>query len=157
MLPKILLGVGIFAAVFSVLIFSGKIPGIGPGEKKVTGGVVLWGTIPETQMNQMIQQFNLNAKTYRVDYTEVKEENFEQSLLVALANGTGPDLVMAPYQTLLAQSERIYPFPITSLGEKQFKDMYVDGASVFFGTEGALALPVSIEPMVLFYNRTLFF
>ncbi len=156
MLPKILLGVGIFAAVFSVLIFSGKIPGIGPGEVKVTGSVVLWGTIPETQMNQMIQQFNLNAKTYRVDYTEVKEENFEQSLLVALANGTGPDLVMAPYQTLLAQSERIYPFPITSLGEKQFKDMYVDGASVFFGPEGALALPVSIEPMVLFYNRTLF-
>lgn len=156
MLPKILLGVGIVAAVFSVLIFSGKIPGLGSGKVKVTGNVMLWGTLPMEQMNPIIQQFNLVAKTYRVDYTEVSEEDFSQSLLTALANGTGPDLIMAPYQTLLAQTPRIYPFPLASLGEKQFKDTYVDGASVLFGQQGALALPVSVEPMVLFYNRTLF-
>jgi hypothetical protein len=42
MLPKILLGVGIFAAFFSVLIFSGKIPGIGNVKDTPKGEVALW-------------------------------------------------------------------------------------------------------------------
>jgi ABC-type glycerol-3-phosphate transport system substrate-binding protein len=81
---------------------------------------------------------------------------FGQKLLEALANGTGPDLILAPYQVILSQSSRLFPFPITSLGEKAYKDTYVDGATIFYGPSGAIALPVSIEPMVLFYNRTLF-
>lgn len=152
MVSKILLGVGIFAAVFAMLIFSGKIP-IGNKAKTPQGEVILWGTFPETAMNPIIQEFNPQAKTYRVTYREVREDVFNQKLLEALANGTGPDLILAPYQTILSQSSRVYPFPI---GDKEYKDLYVNGASVLYSPHGALALPVSIEPMVLFYNRTLF-
>lgn len=156
MLRNILLGVGLFAALFSVLIFSGKIP-IGQKAQKATGEVVLWGTFPETQMNTIIQDFNSKAKTYRVTYKDVNEDVFSQKLLEALANGQGPDLILAPYQIILAQSPRLYPFPITALTEKMFKDTYVDGATIFFSPiYGAMALPVSVEPLVLFYNRRLF-
>lgn len=62
---------------------------------------------------------------------------------------------MTQYQTILSQAERIYPYPVASFGEKAFKDTYVDGSSVLFTPSGALALPVSVEPMVLFYNRSL--
>jgi ABC-type glycerol-3-phosphate transport system substrate-binding protein len=156
MLSKILLGIGVFSALFAILIFSGKIPGLNSQKDAPKGEVVLWGTFPETQMNAVIQQFNPQAKTYRVTYREVSERDFNRTLLEALANGTGPDLILAPYQTILAQSSRIYPLPTQALGEKQFKDTFIDGASVFYGQEGALALPVAVEPMVLFYNRTLF-
>lgn len=157
MLRNILLGAGVFAALFAVLIFSGKLP-IGKNNAANTpqGEVVLWGTFPETQMNAIIQSFNPKAKTYRVTYTEVREDVFAQKLLEALANGTGPDMIMASHQVLLSQESRLYPFPASSFSEKAFKDTYVDGASLFFTPGGALALPVSIEPMVLFYNRTLF-
>lgn len=155
MLRNILLGLGLFAALFAMLIFSGKID-IGGKKDTPQGEVVLWGTFPESPMNAIVQEFNPQAKTYRVVYKEVGENVFTQKLLEALANGNGPDLIMAPYQIILSQSSRVYPFPITNLGEKQFKDTYVNGASVFFSPYGALALPVSIEPMVLFYNRTLF-
>lgn len=156
MLPKILLGVGLFAALFALLIFSGKIP-LGNQQATPQGEVILWGTFPETQMNIIVQDFNPKAKTYRVTYREIPENVFDQKLLEALASGTGPDLILAPYQTILGQTSRIYPFPIASLSEKAFKDLYVDGAaSIFFGQYGATALPVSVEPMVLFYNRTLF-
>lgn len=157
MLSKILLGVGIFAAVFAVLIFSGKIPGIGNSASAPQGEVILWGTLPETDVNPIVQSFNPQAKTYRVTYVEVNDADFDRTLLEALANGRGPDLIIAPYQIILAESSRLSPFPITGLGEKQFKDSYIDGASdVFWTPQGALALPVSVEPMVLFYNRTLF-
>lgn len=161
MLPKILLGVGIFAAFFSILIFSGKIS-IGEKQDVPQGEIVLWGTFPETEMNGIIQEFNPQAKTYRVTYREVSEAAFPQKLLEALANNNGPDLILAPYQTILSQSSRIRPVPTSQVtyspfyfNEKGFKDTFVDGASIFFGRYGATALPISIEPMVLFYNRNL--
>lgn len=155
MLRNILLGTGIFAMVLSVLIFSGKLP-IGNKTSAPQGEVILWGTISETEMNTVIQAFNPQSRTYTVQYKYIPEADFNQRLLEALASGVGPDLIMAPYQTILSQAARIQPFPINSMGEKAYKDTYVDGASVLFTQRGALALPVTVEPMVLFYNRTLF-
>ena len=155
MLRTSILAAGIFAAVLAVLIFSGKLP-IGNSDTKPQGEVVVWGTIPETGMNGILQAFNPAAKTYRVTYKEVREDVFAQTLLEGLANGTGPDMILAPHQVILSQVSRLYPFPVTSLSEKAFKDTYVDGASLFFSPYGAVALPVSIESLVLFYNRTLF-
>ena len=155
MLRNILLGTGIFAVVLSVLIFSGKLP-IGNKASTPQGEVMLWGTIPETDMNTVIQAFNPQSRTYTVQYKYVSEADFSQRLLEALASGVGPDLIITPYQTILSQAGRIQLFPIGSMGEKAYKDTYVDGASVLFTPQGALALPVTLEPMVLFYNRTLF-
>ncbi len=155
MLRTILLGAGIFAALLSILIFSGKIP-LGNAKDKPVGEVVLWGTIDEVQMNTIVQEFNPQAKTYRVMYMQIPATQFSQKLLEALANGTGPDMIIVPHQLILANQTRLYPFPVGSLSEKKYKDLYVDGASVLFTPSGALALPVSIDPLVLFYNRTLF-
>jgi len=155
MLRNILLGLGLFAALLGFLIFSGKIS-VGNKETQPQGDVVLWGTLPEGMMNSVVQAFNPQVRTYAIRYKYIPEADLDQRLLEALASGTGPDLVVAPYQTLLSQQSRLYPFPVTSLGEKAFKDAYIDGASVLFTPQGAIALPVSIEPMMLFYNRTLF-
>jgi ABC-type glycerol-3-phosphate transport system substrate-binding protein len=154
-LRSIFLGLGIFAALFAILIFSGKIP-IGNTKDLPKGDVVMWGTYPEALVYDILGDFNPQAKDYRVSYKEVREEVFEQKLLEALASGKGPDLILAPYQIILSQQSRLYPFPLTSISEKLFRDTYVDGAGILFTERGALALPISIEPMVLFYNRTLF-
>lgn len=152
MLPKVLLILGVIATLFAVLIFSGKLPV--PGVKEtLRGDVVLWGTLPEVKMNSLTQEFNPQAKTYAVRYRYIPEADFEQRLLEAVASGQGPDMIIAPHQIILSQASRIYPFPTT---EKSFKDEFIDGATVFINTQGILALPVSVEPMVLFYNRTLF-
>ncbi len=155
MLRNILLGAGVFAALLSILIFSGKLP-IGNKSEQAKGEVQLWGTIDETLMNKIVQEFNPKATSYRVAYKEIPASQFNQILLEALANGTGPDLIIAPHQLILANADRTYPFPVASFSEKVYKDMYVDGASIFFTPQGALALPVSVDPLVLFYNRTLF-
>ncbi len=152
MLPKVLLGLGLFATLFSILIFSGKLPL--PGKKDtVRGDVILWGTLPEVPMNTVIQSFNPQAKTYAVRYKYIPETDFELRLLEAIASGQGPDMIIAPHQIILSQSERILPFPTT---DKNFREEFIDGASLFSSSQGILALPVSVEPMVLFYNRTLF-
>lgn len=155
MLRNILLGVGVFAALLSVLIFSGKIP-VGNKGEEAKGEVEMWGTINEVQMNRVVQEFNPKASSYRVVYREIPVMQFNQVLLEALASGTGPDLIIAPHQLILANQSRLYPFLLSSFSEKAYKDSYVDGASLFFTPQGAVALPVTIDPLVLFYNRTLF-
>lgn len=156
MVRIILLGAGVLSALLAILIFSGKIPVGGKATNAPQGEVTMWGTIPQEKLATILQAFNAQAKTYRVIYQEVREDMFTQTLLEALASGRGPDMILAPQQIIVSQSSRLYPFPITSFPEKNFKDTYVDGASLFFSPSGALAFPVSIEPMVLFYNRTLF-
>ena len=154
MLRNILLGLGIFATLLSVLIFSGKIS-VGTKESTPQGDVVLWGTLPEAGMNSLTQNFNPKAKTYAVRYRYIPESEFAQKLLEGLANGAGPDMIVTQYQTLLSQQGRIQPYPAGSFGEKAFKDKYVDGASIMYTPQGAIGFPVSIDPMALFYNRTL--
>ncbi len=157
MLRNIILGVGVFAALFSILIFSGRVP-FGGGDKANVpkGDVNVWGTLPSAVMAPIIQVFNPQAKTYKVVYREVPEEMFASYLLEALANGTGPDVIMGPHELILSQSARIYPFPLSSMPEATFRQSYVDGAQVFLTPSGAIALPVAIDPMVLFYNRRIF-
>jgi ABC-type glycerol-3-phosphate transport system substrate-binding protein len=156
MLRNILLGLGVFAALFSVLIFSGKLPIGKGGEAKAVGEVVMWGTVPAISMNALLQAYNAQAKSYRISYKEFQEDSFPGALVEALANGAGPDMILAPHTQILAQANRLYPFPSASLSEKKYKDTYVDGASVFWTPQGAIALPVTVDPMVLFYNRRLF-
>lgn len=156
MLRNILLALGVFAALFAILIFSGKLPIGNSGASKPQGEVVVWGTVPATSMNQILQVFNPQAKTYRITYKEIREESFGTALLEALANGAAPDAIIAPQEFILSQSTRIYPFPVASYPEKKYKDTFVDGASLFYTPNGALALPITIDPLVLFYNRRLF-
>lgn len=145
---------GVIAAVMAVLIFSGKVP-IGKSSSTPVGDIVVWGTFPQGDMDAFLQKYNPAAKTYRVTYKFIQEQNFSSTLINAIANGTGPDAIIAPYQIILEQSSKIYPFPQTSFSEKNFRDTYVNGASILYSNVGALALPVAFEPMVLFYNRTL--
>lgn len=151
MVSKIILGLGLFATLFAVLIFSGYVS-TGNTVSTPQGEVLMWGTLPEEKMNNFISKFNIEAKTYKVFYTEVSESVFDQKLLEALASGTGPDLILTPYQITLAQTSRIAPYQIS---EKNFKDKFFDGSFLLYTQFGAVALPVSIDPMVLFYNRTL--
>ena len=153
-LRNILLAMGILAALISALLFA-KPELLGRGGNDAKGDVLLWGTLPEGDMNAITQLFNPQAKTYAVRYRYIPEAEFDQRLLEALASGVGPDLILTPYQKILSQAQRIQPIPAVSLPEKTFKDMYVDGASILYTPEGAVGLPVSVEPLVLFYNRSL--
>lgn len=154
MFKIIIISAGILAAVLAVLIFSGKIS-LGGGASAPTGQIQIWGTIPGEKMDAFLTAYNSKAKTYSVTYKFVKEEVFASTLVEALASGVGPDAILAPYQKILEQAPKIYPFPAASFSEKEYKDTYVNGASILWTSNGAIALPVTIEPLVLFFNRTL--
>ncbi|MDQ5962766.1 MAG: hypothetical protein QG653_573 [Patescibacteria group bacterium] len=149
-----IISVGLMAALFAMLLFSGRLP-IGKTAKTPQGTITVWGTLPQSEMENFFFQYSSQFKGQEIKYRFIREEDFSATLVDALASSQGPDAIIAPYQKILEQAKRIYPFPVASFPEKTYRDMYVDGSSIFWTPQGALALPVSIEPMVLFFNRTL--
>ena len=149
----------ILFTIVGVLMFAGVIPTPGGGGGGGKGGVkkfVLWGTIPRNSINQVLGSFNKDdayAKTYSLSYIEKNEETLEIDLLRALQDGTAPDLVLFPHEYLLALKSHLYIIPTSSIDERTFKELFVEGGEVFIGKDGISALPIFIDPLTLYWNR----
>ncbi len=142
------------AAVFGLLVFSGMI-NIGNDDAKGSQGtVVLWGTASSSQISSVIQNFNKTNKTFILKYEEKDPETFDQDLLEALAAGVGPDLFLLPENLIYRYKDKIFTIPYESSPEALFKSSFVGAAEIFMTTRGILALPLSIDPMVMYYNRS---
>ncbi len=152
---NILIGAAIFAAVFAILIFSGKVPLFNSASKqKLSGTVRVWGTIPNTTMSYFVDAFDKEAKSYNMQYTEIPYAEFNQRLIKALADGYAPDLIIAPSDIAFANSNRIYHVSPMTISESNFRNMFADIAAPLIEMPvGFLALPVSVDPLVLYYNR----
>jgi ABC-type glycerol-3-phosphate transport system substrate-binding protein len=49
-----------------------------------------------------------------------------------------------------------YKIPYASYSEKTFRDAFIDGASSYLASDGIIAFPVIVDPMVLYYNKDIF-
>lgn len=153
---SILLGVAVFATIIALLGFSGKIPffNSSSSNQKLTGNVKVWGILPQDSMSDFVNIFNKEAKTYTMEYKEVPYGQMNSKLISALADGTGPDLIIAPSEFAFANLSRIYPISLTTIPESTYRNTFVDaGAMLIYPPYGYIALPVSIDPLVLYYNR----
>src|SRR3989338_131961 len=145
----------IVLAIFGVLVFSGAIP-IGEQNKPgVLGTVVLWGTVGDNIMSPLLEEFNKANPTFIVKYTQKRAESFDQDLLEALASGSGPDMFLLPDNLALHYIDRIISIPYASYPLASFKNNFAGAGEVFLTSKGVLAFPLSIDPLMMYYNRSL--
>lgn len=152
---SILLGVAVFAVIIALLGFSGKLPIFSSSSTTpLTGIVNVWGTIPADSMSSFINLFDKTAKSYSMNYTEVAYDKINTKLISAIADGVAPDLIIAPSDILLANISRVYPVTTATIPESKFRNDFIDEASLLIAMPyGYLGLPVSVDPLVLYYNR----
>lgn len=148
----ILMGVfGVFV-IGGVIIFSAY-----KGSSQNAVPVVVWGTISQTDFNNIIQETSLyQSKEFAVQYVEKSEESFDSDFVEALASGDGPDLFMLPSEKILKHRNKIFAVPYNVYTARQFKDSFIEGAEIYMAPEGVLALPVSVNPLVMYWNRSIF-
>lgn len=146
----------VFFAVFAVMVFAGLIK-LGPDKNAVvpTGTVVLWGTVKSSVMNPLLVEFNENNKTFTVKYVQKYPETFDQELLESIASGTGPDMFFLPDSLAYSYSNKIYTIPYTSYPISTFKNTFASAGEVFTTSKGILAFPIIIDPLVMYYNRSM--
>lgn len=150
----IFLIVFIFLALLGVLVFSGAIP-IGneaPGSK---GEVVLWGTVSSRAMAGLIKNFNDANPVFIVTYVEKSIDTFDRDLLEASASGKGPDLFFLPNNLIIHYIDKIFTIPYQSYPLASFKNNFAGAGEVFLTSKGVLAFPMSIDPLMMYYNRSM--
>lgn len=142
----------IAAAIFGVLVFSGMIP-LGEDETLGQGTVVLWGTVPTSVMSPVVESFNNAHPTFTLSYIQKAAETFNQDLLEALASGKGPDLFLLPDDLAYSYKNKITLIPYSSFSASAFKNTFAGAGEVFMTNQGIMALPLTVDPMVMYYNR----
>ena len=153
----IILIVFIAAGVFGLLVFSGAIPlGSSGGTNGASGTVVLWGTVSLANISTALDDFNRVNTGFTVKYVQKDADTFDQDLLEALASGTGPDMFLLPDDLAYHYSNKIYTIPYQSYPLASFKTTFAGAGEVFLNSNGILAFPLTIDPLVMYYNRSMF-
>ncbi len=117
------------------------------------GVVKIWGTLPSTIVKEAIDDIDANIK---ITYEQKKETSLRTELVEARWDNCGPDLVILPYGEFIDYRKYLYPVPYEYFSERDFRDTYVDQAELYLAEEGELALPLLIDPMVMYWNKKIF-
>jgi len=149
----------IILAIFVVAIIGGAIAfaTYKGGQSTTLPPVTIWGTLPTDTIQKYIQEINsARSQQLQISYVHVDPTNFNTTLINALASGTGPDVVLLPQDLLSNYTNKIVPIPYNVLTQRDFMNTYVGGTQLYLGAQGVLAIPVLIDPLVMYWNRDLF-
>ncbi|MEO5646058.1 MAG: extracellular solute-binding protein [Candidatus Paceibacterota bacterium] len=150
----ILIVVFIVGFVIAIAVFSGLFSSSSKTASTTpTGTVVVWGVIPYADMQKFVDNFNSENYGYTLDYSQHKAVTFYQEIITALANGQSPDLVMINSEQYAQLSSKLYTIPFSAYTERQYRDTNIDGAQFFLSSTGIGALPLLVDPLVVYYNK----
>ncbi|HVV39322.1 MAG TPA: extracellular solute-binding protein [Candidatus Paceibacterota bacterium] len=141
----IMVGIGVFA------LFGGVLGG------KTIGQVTIWGTLDSQTMQGLIDTLHSTDKSLdSVTYVQKNAGSYNETLVNAMAAGSGPDLFLLSGDDLLSFSDKILTIPYSALSQGSYNASYVDASDIFLTPQGELALPFTIDPLVMYWNRDLF-
>ncbi len=142
-------------AIAAVVIFSATSGG--GGNIAFAGTFKIWGTLPNEEVYKTIDAFNkINSKFFEVQYVEKKEATFESDLVSALASGDGPDLVILPESLVVQNMDKVQLISYDSYPIRNFNDDFADISSLFMSQNGIVAMPLYIDPLVMYWNKDIF-
>ncbi len=148
----VVFGLGI---LLGVLFFSGKIhlPWDKESETGITGPVTVWGVLPYVQVKGLFDTLQLQNKGLRLTYEYKDPTKLQTQLVNALASGKGPDIFMMSPGEVAENIDRLYIVPYLNYPSGAYKNTFIDAGDIFLTTQGVLALPLFIDPMIMYYNR----
>ncbi|MBI3634173.1 MAG: extracellular solute-binding protein [Candidatus Yonathbacteria bacterium] len=146
----------IILLLIGFLGFSGKIP-FPSGSKDVNyGEVVLWGTIPSSVMQSTISEKVSTDQNVIIKYVEKNRETFTRDFVEAVASGNAPDLILVAQDEILSNVNKLSLIPYQSVTERVFKDTFIEEGELFLQEGGIVALPLTIDPLIMYWNRDIF-
>jgi len=118
------------------------------------GTVTIWGTLPPEGVDNLIRAFNEEDETFKgVTYRQVADDQFDNTLVNALADGEGPDVVLISHERLVDLRKRIQPISFEAFPLPDIRNLYIDGAQVFAMTDGLYAYPIAADPLLMYWNK----
>ncbi|HEY4503628.1 MAG TPA: extracellular solute-binding protein [Candidatus Paceibacterota bacterium] len=119
--------------------------------------ITVWGVFPQSVFSNLLQQLNnTRAISLSINYVEKTESTFDKDFIETLARGQGPDAILIPQDMIVRHADKIVQIPYTVLSQRDFKNSYISQAELYLTSTGALAIPLTIDPLVMYWNRDLF-
>ncbi|MDE2188603.1 MAG: extracellular solute-binding protein [Patescibacteria group bacterium] len=146
-------------AIFIVCIIGGAIAfATYKGNSSTTlPSVTIWGTLPNSLIQQYVSQINLTrGQQLQINYVQVSASNFNTTFINTLAKGSGPDAILVPQDILSRYNAQIVPIPYNVLPQRTYMNTYIQGSELYLGSQGVLAIPFLVDPMVMYWNRDSF-
>ncbi len=133
----------------AVMLFS-----FSKGSRNSSYTVSIWGDISSSDFNDLIYLAGLNTnKDININYTEIPEGTIDAELTEALAEGRAPDVVLMPIEDLWKNRSKLTLIPFETINEEDYKNTFIEAGELFLSPVGIYALPITVDPMVLYWNR----
>ena len=119
--------------------------------------ITVWGTFPASIFDKYVSELNNSRESsLKITYVQQRPEDFSSNFVNALALGQGPDAVLLPTEMLLPQINKLAIIPYTALSKNTYFNSYIDQARIYLTDDGILALPFTVDPLVMYWNRDIF-
>ena len=117
-------------------------------------GFRIWGTLSKDTVEPIIRILSREdfEKYSGIKYIQKDPETFTNEFINELAAGRGPDLVIIPHEEILSQKDKLTYIQYNALPLSSYEDLFVPASNIFLTKDGALALPMLVDPLVLYYN-----
>lgn len=154
----VLLGLFAFLAVAGLIIFANFQGEFSAQEQPYGSSVIIWGTLPERAFNETLRLIVEEDEAFRVvEYVQFDDDaSFNTELLNAIAEGRSPDLIVFPHDTLVTHRGKLAVVDEETFPRRAFRDLFIDGADIFYRPDGLYGLPFAIDPLVMYWNRDIF-
>ena len=151
-LKKILIGLGILIVIIIIifLIIPKK-----PAVKNVT--LVWWGLWEDNAtMQPLIDEFQKQNPNIKIEYTKQDPNNYRDTLLTRMNNGTGPDILRYHNTWVPTFASILAPLPNDVISVEDFKKIYYPAIQKDLLSNGAIyGVPLGADSLALFVNTDL--
>jgi len=146
---SVLAGAAIVVAVIMFAFSKGK-------DREDSLPVIMWGTIDAGIMKALVDDVRGEVDLDNLQYVQKSFSTIESEYIEALAEGRAPDIIMLREDQIIANTPRIYTIPYESYPVRNFQDTFIEEGELFLASQGTLAIPFTVDPLVMYWNRTLF-
>lgn len=148
-----LIVLGIFGAlaVAGVLVFA---LAVSQNTAAQIGSVTVWGTLDQGAWSTVLRQIGEeNPALSQVTYVQKDPATYEKELTTALAAGQGPDLFIMRGDAVMRDIGKAFPIPYDVISQDQYRQLFIDATNVYLTQDGIIAMPILVDPLVIYWNR----
>lgn len=148
----------VFTAMFVIFIGLGVLSfSLYSANNSNIGTIVVWGTADQGKMVSFLNALNQQDRSFQgVSYVQKNESTYPNEVINAMASGVSPDIILISQDQIGIFGDKINTIPYNIVPQSSFVSSYIDEARLFLTSQGTLAFPFLIDPMVMYWNRDIF-
>jgi hypothetical protein len=114
--------------------------------------IAVWGTFPQEAVDAVLLELEGTGATGgNITYVEKLPSEIDAALIEAIADDVAPDVVILEAGQIFEHAKRLTVVPYESLPRGTLEESFV-GSAAFAGANGVLAVPLLVDPLVMYVN-----